>query len=160
MKKLDAVCVGCLAGIISLVLIVAAVSYISHLLYDARFHYKERQHVASPNDRKYAHSFTNTNSRDSRAPYIGVSLSRDKRLNRNYEAEVFSISPPNAIATLDLEWIDNETLELKLSVNPSVKARISYEQTPPSHLARQIIFSEHRDAPEHSIAKANTEPGP
>ncbi len=146
MKKAKTVSYGCLTGMISLVIVVIAVSIIDNFLYNAPFHYEELLRVASPNASKHAHLFTNTNNRDNRAPYSGVCVTHRKRLSREYDAEVFSISPTNALTALDLVWIDNETLELKFSVDSSVKARIHYGRSPPG-LAQRVIFTERFKTP-------------
>jgi hypothetical protein len=147
MNKAEAIGSGCLTGIISLILVVVGTSFISNYLYDAPFHYEELKRAASPNARKHAHLFTNTSKQNSLAPYSGVSLSRDERLDRGYEAEVFSIQPPSALASMELSWLDNETLELKFRVNPDIKARIHYGQ-PPAHLCRRVIFTALSKEPE------------
>lgn len=140
-NKLGTLFSGCLTGMVSLVLIVFIVSFISNYLYNAPFRYKVIDRVAASNGRKYAHRFTNTNSKDSRAPYAGVSLSRNWCLSRNYENEVLVISPAHALTTLELVWIDNLKLEIKFHIDPSVKTYIHYGN-PPSNLLRELIFTE------------------
>lgn len=139
MKKANATSVGCLTGMAGLVLVIAAASFVSSYLYNAPFRYETVNRISSPNISKYAHQFINTG--DTRAHYTGVSLSRNKRLNRDYKNEVLSISPANALATMDLVWIDNFTLEIKFCIDPSVKARIGYGKAP-QNLLRSVIFTE------------------
>ena len=141
MKKLGAACCGCLTGGITLILGVIAISYISSALYNAPFYYKELQCVPSPKVRKYAYLFNNTNKRNSRTPYSGVCVTHSDRLARDYESEIFSISPTNALSEMQLIWIDENALEIKFRVNQSVKAHIHYGR-PPSGLLREIKFTE------------------
>lgn len=140
MKKRDAVCGGCLTGMISLVISVFAVTFISNYLHNA-FHYKALDRIAAPNGGKYAHSFINTDKRESLAPYIGVSVSANSFLPKDHYSEVLTVSPDSALSTLELLWIDNYTLEIQFRIDPASQARIHYGKQNTGGL-KEVIFTE------------------
>jgi len=144
-NKSGAIFGGCLSGAVTLVLATVLVSYGYDFLMSGYFDYKNLQHLASPDKTNYAHMFVNTNKRDQRAPYIGISISSENRLNRDYEFEVFMINPTNAYVRPT--WIDNNTLEIKYYIDPAHDARISLNQ-PWSDVKANIVFTELHDKPE------------
>lgn len=158
MEKAASTFCGCLTGMITLVLITVAATGISDYLYNAPFHYKKIKCVASNDGEKFAHLFTNTSKKNGLAPYIGVSLSRNKHVNRDYEAEVFTISPPDALDSMDLIWLNNDKLELKFRIDSNPKVRIHYGR-PPS-IVRRVIFTELSETSESSVTNVTMEPNP
>ena len=78
---------------------------------------------------------------DCRGPYSGVCITRGKKLSRSYEDEVFSISPIEALDTLEFHWISDDTLEISFRVNTALTSHLHYGK-PPSNMLNRIIFTE------------------